>query len=466
MIERLLQQLKSGEITPIEHLEEVIERIDEKEEEINAYITLDIEGARRRAKELEKKGNGRLYGLVFAVKDNIAVKGLRMTCGSKMLENYVAPYNATVVEQLLKEGAIIIGKTNMDEFACGSSGETSAFGPTRNPIDPERVPGGSSSGSAAAVAAGMADLSLGSDTGGSIRNPASFCGVYGLKPTYGLVSRYGLADLAMSLDTIGPLSPDVFGLALTLEIIAGRDERDVRTHHAKVDDYTSFLPLEGVKIGYSEAFFEGCEGSVVQWTRKAIKYLEKEGLEIVELDLPSFWDIFPTYYLLLYPEFASAMQRFDGLKFGNQWEESGDLYATISAERTKKLGLEVKRRILFGTMISTAEYSGRWYTLAKKAKAKLKRIMGSVFEEVDALVLPTVPFLPFKLGEKIDNPVSMYMSDALTVLANITGQPSVNIPFGEEKGLPIGVQVMGRAWEERLILSIARVLEEGARWPK
>ncbi len=465
MIEELLRKLRSGEITPTEHVETIIEAIEEKDEKINAFISTDFEAARKRAKELEKdEKKGKLYGLVFAVKDNIAVKGFRMTCASKMLANYHPPYNATVVERILREGAIIIGKTNMDEFACGSSGETSAFGPTRNPRDLERVPGGSSSGSAAAVAAGLADLSLASDTGGSIRNPASFCGVFGLKPTYGLVSRYGLADLAMSLDVIGPIAPDVYGLAITLEVIAGKDPKDVRTSHAKLDVYSSFIPIEHVRVGYSESLFEGAENGVVKWTKRALDRLEKEGAEIVEVTLPSPWDTFPAYYLVMYPEFASAMQKFDGLKYGNVWEENGDLYGVIAKERGKLFGREVKRRILFGTLISMKEYVGKWYTLAKRAVAKLRHEYFRVFEEVDIIVSPTVPYLPFKLGERINDPVAMYMSDALTVTANLLGVPALNVPYGKEGHLPVGIQLMGRKFEERLLLSAAKVLEGECPW--
>ncbi len=449
----IVEKLRSGEITPEEHLQERLDAIEEKEKELNAFITL--------LKEPVGGGAGPLSGLVIGIKDNFAVKGVRMTCGSKMLSNYIAPFDATPVERIKRAGGWIIGKNNMDEFACGSSGETSAFGPTRNPHDPERVPGGSSSGSAAAVAAGMIDLSLASDTGGSIRNPASFCGVVGLKPTYGLVSRYGLVDLAMSLDCPGPLAPDAYGVALLMDVIAGYDPRDPVTAHRKLsflDSLGSFDP-EKTRIGTSPALFEGVDKDVVRVTERVISFFEKKGAEVEEIDLPSIWSAFPTYYLVMYPEFASAMQKFDGLKYGYH-VDADTLYDAVARARAEALGKEVKRRILLGTYVSMAEVSKKWYTLALKARSTIIRMFDRAFEHVDVIISPTVPFLPFKIGERINDPVKMYMSDALTVIANLAGIPAISFPGGWARGLPVGVQIMGPRYSDPLLVSMVHFFEE------
>lgn len=458
----LVEKIKNGDLLPSEHLEEIIEIIEEKEPTLKAYITLDFEGARKRAKELDKKvkegdTNGLLFGLVVAVKDNLATKGLPLTCASAMLKNYVAPYDATAVERIKREGAIIIGKTNMDEFACGSSGETSHFGPTRNPHDPERVPGGSSSGSAVAVAAGMADLSLGSDTGGSIRNPASFTGIFGIKPSYGLVSRYGLVDLAMSLDTVGGFSPDADGIALLMEAIQGPDGRD-DTVRLRLSFLKTFE--EGVegKIGYDPSVEEVVDGSVAQTYRRFINEVEKKGFEVVEINLPPFDKIWPLYYFIIYPEFASAMQRFTGLTYGERG--SGEkLYEVISSARRAYLGKEVKRRIILGTYLSMAKYELSLYNKAVKLRNGLRAEIKKIFEKVDFLVTPTVPFLPFKIGERIDDPLKMYAADALTVLANLTGIPALNVPYGYKENIPIGIQIMGRWYEDDKVVALAGMIK-------
>ncbi len=453
MIEEIIQRLRAGEITAEEHVQERMEIIGRREPDINAFITvLDTPRV---------EGEGVLSGIVFGIKDNFAVKGVRMTCGSRMLENYVAPFDATVVERILRAGGVIVGKNNMDEFAAGSSGETSAFGPTRNPHDLERVPGGSSSGSAATVAAGMVDIAIASDTGGSIRNPASFCGVVGLKPTYGLVSRYGLVDLAMSLDSPGPIAPDAYGIALAMDVIAGHDPRDPVTTRKRLrflERLDSFDP-EGTRIAVSESLFEGVEGDVVRVTRRAIRFFEEKGAEIVDVDLPSIWSAFPTYYLVMYPEFASAMQKFDGLKYGHH-VDAEDLYTAVAQARAEALGAEVKRRIILGTYISMAEVSKKWYTLAQRARRAIINMFDSVFEKADVLMAPTVPFLPFKIGERIDDPVKMYMSDALTVPANLAGIPAISFPAGSARGLPVGVQIMGPKYSDPLLVSMVRFFEK------
>ncbi|HID08768.1 TPA: Asp-tRNA(Asn)/Glu-tRNA(Gln) amidotransferase subunit GatA [Candidatus Micrarchaeota archaeon] len=470
MIEELVERIRSGEILPSEHLEEKIEVLEEREGELNAFITKTVELAREQAKRadrLVKEGKGgAFYGIVWGIKDNFALKGVRMTCASKMLENYVPPYTATAVEKVLQNNGVILGKLNMDEFACGSSGETSYFGPTRNPHDPERVPGGSSSGAGAAVAAGMVDLALGSDTGGSIRNPASFNGVVGLKPTYGLISRYGLVDLAMSLDVPGPLAPDSYGVALAMDVLHGYDPRDRTTVRRRLDFVAvldSFDP-DRIRIGFSEALLDGVEEPVRRAVLHALRFFEQKGVEVVDVDLPDIWVAFPTYYLVMYPEFASAMQKFDGILYGHR-VDAPTLYELVSRGRAEGFGKEIKRRVILGTYISMAENVGRWYTLALKARRTLQETFDRAFQQADMIISPTVPFLPFPLGSRIDDPIKMYMSDALTVPANLTGIPAISFPGGWKDRLPIGVQLMGPKYSDPLLVSAVRFFErEGRPW--
>lgn len=471
MIEELVQRLKSGDILPSEHLEEKIEIIESRDWEINAFITKTFELAREQAKEVDKlvkQGKGEaFYGLVWGIKDNFALKGVRMTCGSKMLENYVPPYTATVVERILKNNGVIVGKTNMDEFACGSSGEFSYFGPTRNPRDTERVPGGSSSGSAAAVAAEMVDVALGSDTGGSVREPAAFTGVVGLKPTYGLASRYGLVDMAMSLDVPGVIAPDAYGVALAMDAIHGYDPRDRVTAKRRlnfVEAIDGFDP-DRIRIGFSENLINGVEEPVAKTVQHVIRFFELKGAEIVEIELPDIWHMFPSYYLVMYPELASALQKFDGIKFGHRAEEGKTLFELVSRTREEGFGKEIKRRIIMGTYISMAEHAEQWYTLAQKARAALLSIFREAFERADIIVSPTTPFLPFRIGERVNDPVKMYMADALTVPANLTGIPAISFPGGWKGHLPVGVQLMGPRFSDPLLVSAVRFFEkEGKQW--
>lgn len=469
MIEELVEKIRNGEILPSEHLEEKIAVLEQREAELNAFITKTVDIAREQAKNIDKlvkEGKGEaFYGLVWGIKDNFALKGVRMTCASKMLENYVPPYTATPVEKIIENNGVILGKLNMDEFACGSSGETSYFGPTRNARDPERVPGGSSSGAGAAVAAGMVDLALGSDTGGSIRNPASFNGVVGLKPTYGLVSRYGLADLAMSLDVPGPLAPDAYGIALAMDVIQGYDPRDRITAKRRLDFMSvldSFDP-ESVRLGFTETLLDGVEDQIRKTVLHTLRFFEDKGAEIVEVELPNIWAAFPTYYLVMYPEFASAMQKFDGLKYGHR-VDAPTLYELVSRSRGEGFGKEIKRRIILGTYISMAK-NAEWYTLALKARRTLQAMFDRAFQHADIIISPTVPHLPFKLGERINDPVKMYMADALTVPANLTGIPAISFPAGWHGKLPIGVQLMGPKFSDPLLVSAARFFEkEGHPW--
>jgi len=468
-IEELHQRLRSGELLPSEHLEERIAAIEEREWELNAFITRMLDSAREQARRVDalvqKGGGGAFYGLVWGIKDNFALKGVRMTCGSKMLENYVPPYTATPVERILGNHGVIVGKLNMDEFACGSSGETSYFGPTRNARDPDYVPGGSSSGAGAAVAAGMVDIALGSDTGGSIRNPASFNGVVGLKPTYGLVSRYGLADLAMSLDVPGPLAPDAYGIALAMDVIEGFDPRDRVSARRRLNfmaNLDGFEP-ERYRIGISEALLRDVEPPVRKAVEYVVRFFESKGVEVVEVELPDMWAAFPAYYLVMYPEFASAMQKYDGLKYGHR-AEGNTLAEVVSRSRAEGFGKEIKRRIIMGTFVSMAK-NAEWYRLALRARATLVRMFRRAFERVDMIVSPTVPTLPFKIGERINDPVKMYMADALTVPANLVGIPAVSFPGGWKEHLPIGVQLMGPRFTDDVLVSAVRFFEkEGSPW--
>ncbi|MBI4168246.1 MAG: Asp-tRNA(Asn)/Glu-tRNA(Gln) amidotransferase subunit GatA [Candidatus Aenigmarchaeota archaeon] len=431
---------------------------------LNAFISINKHAendAERIQKKIDAGKAGRLAGYVFSIKDNIAVSGMRLTCASKMLENYISPYDATVVKRIIAEDGLIIGKVNMDEFACGASGETSYFGPTLNPHDTGRVPGGSSAGSATSVAAGLSDVSLGSDTGGSIRCPASFCGVFGFKPTYGTVSRYGLVDMAMSLDQIGPVTKNVSDAALILSVINGSDKMD-NTVTGTQQDYTKFVKqkITGVKIGVVEEFFEGCEHAIEKNVRDGIEILKNEGANIVKVSVPKTAIAVPTYYLNMFAEFSSAMQKFDGLKYGFR-KDGKDINDTV-AESRSALGEEVKRRILLGTYITMKEFRGKWYSTALKARETIRHEMIQALKKCDLLIGPTMPFTAFKLGEKIKDPVEMYLADILTVSANLSGLPAASIPLNVS-GLPIGMQLHANAGEEVKILAAAAAYEGASK---
>jgi aspartyl-tRNA(Asn)/glutamyl-tRNA(Gln) amidotransferase subunit A len=436
------EKLKKGLLTPSQNLEIKIKKIKENEDKISAFISLDFEGSRKRAAEIEsKKNKGMLYGLIIAVKDNIAVKGMKMTCASKMLENYYPPYNATVVEKIIKEDGIIIGKTNMDEFACGSDTTHSAFKITKNPVDLTRVPGGSSGGSAAAVKAGFCDLALGSDTGGSIRCPASFCKTYGFKPSYGAISRYGLADMAMSLDQIGVFSEDIFGVKLLFDVIKGEDERDAVTKNFEKN-------TEKGKIAIVKEFFEGCDKKIEESVKEKIK-----GLNFEEISIPSLKYALPTYYLLVYSEFASTMQKYDGLRYGSK-AEGKDLTETFSNVRSNNFGMEVKRRILLGTYITSKDYKEAWYATTLKARSAIKKEVESKLNDFDFLIGPTMPMEPWKIGEKAE-PTQMYSADILTVPINICGLSAISIPL--ENG---GLQVIARQGDDDNLLKFIEGLNK------
>ena len=413
--------------------------------------------------ERSAEAEGPLSGQTIAVKDNISTSGIRTTCGSTMLESYVPPYDATVVERILEAGGTIVGKANMDEFGMGSTTETSAFGPTRNPVDPAYVPGGSSGGSAAAVAAGEADIALGTDTGGSVRNPAAFCGVVGIKPTYGLVSRYGLIAYAHSLEQIGPLADTVADAATLLDVISGSDERDATCTDAgdgstfqkaaetpTVDDLTIGIPRELVDPaadGVTERFWE------------TINELEGRGASWCELELPSIEHAVAAYYVLAMSEASSNLARYDGVRYGHRESGDGDWNESFGRTRRAGFGEEVIRRILLGTFALSAGYQEKYYEQAQSARAWIKEDFEHAFEDVDVIASPTMPVTAFKLGEALDDPLEMYLSDANTVPVNLANLPAISVPIGRSDGLPVGAQLVGPEFTEERLLRVAASVE-------
>jgi aspartyl-tRNA(Asn)/glutamyl-tRNA(Gln) amidotransferase subunit A len=415
------------------------------------------------AAEDAARASGPWAGKTLSVKDNLAVQGMPLTCASRLLEGHVAAYTATAVQRSVARGLAVVGKTNLDEFGCGSSGERSAFGATRNPRDPERVPGGSSSGAAASIAAGLADFALGSDTGGSVRCPASFCGVTGFKPTYGLVSRWGLVDMAMSLEGPAPLARDTRGCALLLDAIAGPDPLDPVTLHGPPlppDGYArnlEGLEARGLRLGVPREFLQGCAPEVEGAVRGALDRFAAAGARVEELSIAELRLALPSYYLTCYAEFASAMQRYDGFRYGQRAEAQG-LEAATTADR-QGLGPEVRRRILLGTYITMREVRGKWYTAALGAREQLAEAYTRAFAAHDLLLGPTMPVLPFRLGERITDPLAMYAADVLTVGANLAGLPAGSVPV-KASGLPIGLQVQGPRGEDLRVLRAMRLHEK------
>lgn len=407
--------------------------------------------------------NGPLSGKLIAIKDNINVIGLPNSCGSEFLKNYIAPYDATVIKRIKKAGGTIVGKANMDEFAMGSSTEHSAFGVTKNPVNPEHVPGGSSGGSAAAVAAGLVDYALGSDTGGSIRQPAGFCGVVGLKPTYGRVSRYGITAFASSLDQIGPITRTVDQAAELLQVIAGKDEFDATSTDVDVDDYLGKINDDSVKtVGVPYHLLEdGLHPEVKARILEAIDKLKKAGKEIKDISLPHLSYSIAVYYILATAEASSNLARFDGVRYGKRVSEDAesinDFYA---ANREAGFGAEVKRRIMLGTYVLSSGYYDAYYARAQKVRRLIYEDFQKAYKEVDTILLPTCPTPAFKIGELVDDPIAMYLSDIFTVSINIAGIPGISLPVGKsENGLPIGMQILGNLYEETKILQLAKVVE-------
>jgi aspartyl-tRNA(Asn)/glutamyl-tRNA(Gln) amidotransferase subunit A len=412
--------------------------------------------------QIEGVEEGPLAGRTVAVKDNISTEGVRTTCGSAMLAGYVPPYDATVVERLKEAGATIVGKTNMDEFGMGSTTETSAFGPTENPAAEGHVPGGSSGGSAAAVAAGEADLALGTDTGGSIRNPAAFCGVVGIKPTYGLVSRYGLVAYANSLEQIGPFASTVEEAAALLDVVSGPDERDATTREEGAEsNYAAAADgdVEDLEIGVPTELVHGADDGVVRTFWAAIDELESRGASYHEVSLPSIKHAVAAYYVIAMSEASSNLARFDGVRYGPDHELEGDWNETFAAVREEGFGDEVKRRILLGTYALSAGYHEKYYAKAQDARALIERDFEDAFSEADVLASPTMPTPPFELGESLDDPLQMYLSDANTVPVNLANLPAISVPAGETDGLPVGLQLVGPAFGEERIVRVASALE-------
>ncbi len=438
-----------------------------KDAAIRAYVKL--EGAQPKHRKAEKKSP--LWGVPVAVKDNICVEGQEATCGSKILQNYVAPYNATVVEKLLDAGAVIYGRTNMDEFAFGSSCETSFYGPTKNPRDLTRVPGGSSGGSAASVAAHAAVLSLGSDTGGSIRQPASFCGIVGLKPTYGRVSRYGLIAFASSLDQIGPFTKDVRDSALLLQVIAGHDPKDSTSAEVPVPDYASFLgkDVKGMRIGIPKEYVaSGLGADVKKAMDDAVKTLEALGATVSEISLPHTKYAVNVYYIVAPSEASSNLSRFDGVRFGFREAAADALVPMYERSRGTGFGAEAKRRIILGTYSLSSGYYDAYYLRAMKVRTLIKRDFDEAFAKVDAILTPTAPSAAFKFGEKSKNPLEMYLSDIFTISANLAGVPAISVPGGlsAAEGLPIGLQFMTKPFDEGNLFRVAHAFEQATDWHK
>ncbi len=465
-IHELHDRLKKGEISIADIVRDVLKNIQKKEPQINAYISVFEEEAIERAVELENNMDseiGVLYGIPIGVKDNIVTRGHETTCASKILLGYIPPYNATVVEKLLANGAIITGKTNMDEFAMGSSGEYSYFGPTRNPINTEYVPGGSSSGSAAAVAAGEAIAALGSDTGGSVRLPAAFCGVVGFKPTYGTISRYGLIAFASSLDQIGFLTKDVTDAAILYSLLGGFDPHDSTSFEIELPHWSEMVKEQKMtlKIGVPKEFMnEKINPEIFGKVEDFISEAERYGHEIKEISLPHTEYAIETYYLIAMSEASSNLARYDGVRYGYR-VESDDLEEMYVKTRTEGFGPEVKRRIMMGTFALSSGYYDAYYLTATKVRRLIKGDFIDAFKEVDVIIGPTSPEPPFKLGEKLSDPISLYMTDVLTVTSNLAGLPSISIPLGfNSKRLPIGLQVIGNAFEDVKLLNAAYNFEK------
>lgn len=465
--DKIREKLLSGEATCESIVKKYLEKIKEYQR-LNAFLSVFEEKAIGSAIEIDKKIKsgkaGKLAGMVIAIKDNICVKDEKCTCASKILENFTSLYNATVVERLLKEDVIIIGKTNLDEFAMGSSTENSYFGPTLNPYDEERVPGGSSGGSAVAVAVGLSTTALGSDTGGSIRQPAAFCGVYGLKPTYGRVSRFGLVAFASSFDVIGPFGNSTKDVALVLQVIAGRDENDSTSADVPVPDYLSYLDkdIKGLRVGIPvEYFSEGLDDEIKETIEKQIDFLRENGAIIEKISLPHTEYNIPTYYILVTAEASSNLARYDGARYGYRSPNAKTLYEMYVKSRSEGFGPEVKRRIMLGTYVLSAGYYEAYYRKAQKVRRLIKEDFDKAFEKVDVIITPTSPTTAFKIGEKTDDPLKMYLSDIYTVSINLAGVPAINVPAGfDSKGLPIGMQIIGRQFDEGTILRVSDFLEK------
>lgn len=473
-IRELHQQLINKERTAVEITTEALERIAAIDPKVKSFLCITADRALETAKAVDQKiaakeEIGLLAGIPIGIKDNMSTKGIPTTCGSRILENFIPPYESTVTQKLQEIGAVMVGKTNLDEFAMGSSTENSGYQVTANPWDLERVPGGSSGGSAAAVAAEECVVALGSDTGGSIRQPASLCGVVGLKPTYGLVSRFGLVAYGSSLDQIGPFGRTVEDVAIVLGAIAGYDAKDSTSLKLPIPDYTTFLnpSLKGVKIGIiEETFGEGLDSIVAETVNKAIEQLQALGATIERISCPRFRYGLPAYYIIAPSEASANLARYDAVKYGIR-EEAGTLLEMYNKTRAKGFGSEVKRRIMIGTYTLSAGYYDAYYLKAQKVRTLIKQDFDKAFESVDVLVCPTSPTTAFKAGEKTDDPLSMYLSDLMTIPVNLAGLPGMSIPCGfDQQGLPIGLQLVSNVLEEGKLFNVGYAYEQSTEWHK
>ena len=465
----LAGQIKSGKTTAVEAMEAVIANIDSKEEELNCYVTFDREAALSAAKEAQKKIEageltGPLAGVPIAIKDNMCTEGVLTTCSSKILGNFIPQFSSEAVKRIEEAGAVVIGKTNMDEFAMGSTTETSAYGPTKNPWNTEHVPGGSSGGSAAAVAANECFCALGSDTGGSIRQPASDCGVVGMKPTYGTVSRYGLIAYGSSLDQIGPLCKDVTDCATIMEVIASHDKKDSTSVERKDTDFTSALvdDVAGMRIGIPRDYFgEGLDPQVKEAVLSAAEVLKSKGAIVEEFDLSLVEYAIPTYYTIAAAEASSNLERFDGVKYGFRAKDYDGLHSMYKKTRSEGFGPEVKRRIMLGSFVLSSGYYDAYYLKALRVKAMIKKAFDEAFAKYDVILGPVAPTTAPKLGSSLADPIKMYLGDIYTISVNLAGLPGISVPCGkDDNGLPIGVQLIGDCFNEKKLIQTAYAYEQ------
>jgi len=472
-IRELHHQLISKERSAVEITQDALNRITELEPKLHSFLCVTTEQALAQAQAVDAKiaaGEeiGPLAGIPVGIKDSICTQGIPTTCASRILENFIPPYDSTVTQKLAEAGAVMVGKTNLDEFSMGSSTETSAYQTTANPWDLSRIPGGSSGGSAAAVASGECPIALGGDTGGSIRLPAAFCGVVGLKPTYGLVSRYGLVAFASSLDQIGPFGRTVEDAAILLGVLAGHDSKDSTSLKVEIPDYTQFLipDLKGKKLGViQETFGEGLDPAVEQAVRQAIQQLQDLGAEVQEISCPRFRYGLPAYYIIAPSEASANLARYDGVKYGLRATQAENLLDMYTRTRTSGFGAEVKRRIMIGTYTLSAGYYDAYYLKAQKVRTLIKQDFERAFEQVDVLVCPTAPTTAFKAGEKTADPLSMYLTDLMTIPVNLAGLPGMSLPCGfDHLGLPIGLQLIGKALREDQLIQVAHAYEQATPW--
>ena len=472
-VHELQEKLKNKELTITEITKAYADRINEKERDVQAFVTILTDEAVKQAEEIQTKVEsgeitGEFAGIPIGIKDNMCTKGVKTTCSSHMLENFIAPYDATVVENLNNENMINLGKLNMDEFAMGGSTEYSYFKKTRNPWNLNKVPGGSSGGSAAAVAANLVPWALGSDTGGSIRQPSSFCGVVGLKPTYGLVSRYGLVAFASSLDQIGPITKDVYDSAMLLNLIAGHDERDTTSSNIEKKDYTKCLKndVKGLKIGVPKEFFgEGINEEVKKSLETAIEKYKEMGAVVEECSLDIAKYSLATYYIIACAEASSNLGRFDGIRYGYRAKEFKNLRDLYKKSRSEGFGPEVKRRIILGTYVLSSGYYDAYYKKAQQVRTLVMNEFNKAFEKYDVILTPTSPTVAFDIGSKSDNPLEMYLADICTVSVNIAGLPGISVPCGvDSQGMPIGMQLIGNKFQEETILNAAYTYEQATKF--